>query len=150
LKPIYINGEQSLSYVCEERCFDQKNFSVDVPLTGLFKLAILSGSNPEDIEEELESEINPHLLILQAITRYVKRNFEIGELDRETMLYSPSPANLKRSRVKVDMTYGNLSMLDREAKGMSKIMTAIYKKPTSSLPRKPLEEERDELRTAGS
>mmetsp|Transcript_2850 Transcript_2850/g.1950 ORF Transcript_2850/g.1950 Transcript_2850/m.1950 type:complete len:83 (-) Transcript_2850:6-254(-) len=66
------------------------------------------------------------------------------------MMYSPSPANLKRSRVKMNLTYQNLSMLDREAKGMKKIMTAIFRKQTMAARRAPIEEDREDLKSSGT
>lgn len=67
-------NKDSIQVTAVENGFQKPNFIVEIPLYKLFKhIGVLN--QVEDYEEELMSMPNRHVIITQAISKYIHKNF---------------------------------------------------------------------------
>lgn len=91
-------NKDSVMFTAVERDFNRHNFSLEVSLTKLFKHLVLSGSQQEDYQEDIMSHLNRSSYLLQALSRYVRRNFQIGEIEKDVFASPAHSALFRQSR----------------------------------------------------
>lgn len=99
-----------------EKDFNKAYFTVEVPCLKIFRNLISVVCTIEDYEEELYGLHYKHYAITQCLSRYIKKNFQIGECDRDVTIIplSPNTSTLFRSKFSLIGNHQKLALIDRE------------------------------------